>query len=61
MGVFLGCLRIVRGVSEGRLGEIECVWWSLLVSLVSGVVFGCLERCLSVSMSYAARDVWAAL
>ena len=40
-------------MSEGRLGEIECVWWSLLVSVVSGFVFGCLERCLSVSMLYA--------
>ena len=38
-------------MSEGRLGVIECVWWCLLVSVVSGVVFGYLERCLIVYLS----------
>ena len=51
-GSFDECLRIVWGVSERRVWVFEYVWWCLLVSVVYGIVFGCLERCLGVSMWY---------
>ena len=36
----------------GRLKVSEDVWRCLLVSLVSGVVFGCLGRCCGLSWWY---------
>ena len=46
------CFRGIRGVSVGRLKMSEDLWRCLLVSLVSGVVFGCLGRYFGLSWWY---------